>query len=192
MAPFVVAGVIALAAIALLLATYAHFARMHARVRDAWAATDVELRRRHDLVPELVNAVRERAAHEFGVLNTLTSRRIDAMALRRAPDAQCDYEHALTRSIRDVLDVVERSPELQGSARVAAVSRELDASEARVAAVAERYNDRVRVYDRWVRTFPSLLAARLLGFTAAVPFAASSPSASGTRRLDLSTAYVDK
>jgi LemA protein len=159
------AGVILL--LAGVLASYNRFVRERTLVDESWGGIDVELSRRHDLIPNLVETVRGYAAHERETLELLVRARETATAHRDEPphDRQ-PYEEGVTRALQSVLGRVEAYPDLKASSSFLALQRELTLTEDRIAAARRFYNGNVRAYNTRVRTFPSNLVASTFGFDA--------------------------
>jgi len=134
-------------------------------VRESWRDIDTELQRRYDLVPNLVSAVKGYAAHESSVFESVTVLRTDAMAAARVPDAQAPREQALGQGLGRLMAVAERYPDLKASAEFLALERELVDTEDRIQVSRRIYNANVRAYDTLVQTFPSMLVARMFGFS---------------------------
>jgi LemA protein len=138
--------------------------------RESWRDIDTELQRRYDLIPNLVDTVKGYAAHEQQTFETVTALRADAMgadamAETREPDEQATREQALGRGVSQLLAVAERYPELRASEQYLALQRELADTEDRIQVSRRIYNANVRAYDTLVQTFPSMLVARMFGFT---------------------------
>jgi LemA protein len=162
--PFIVAGAIALVAIGVLLAIYNRFVHLRNVVQESWRNVDTELQRRHDLVPNLVDTVKGYAAHEREVMDSVTSLRVSAMAMARAPGAQAAVESDLGRELGRLVALAERYPDLRASEQFLALQRELVETEDRIQVARRIYNANVRRYDTLVQTFPSMLVARLFEF----------------------------
>ncbi|MFN8643347.1 MAG: LemA family protein [Candidatus Binatia bacterium] len=129
-------------------------------VREAWSGIDVQLERRHDLVPNLVEAVRGHAAFERGVLEAVTRLRGDARASRALQDG----ENALTAQLRGLLAVAEQYPQLRAGESFLDLQRQLAEVEHQLQMARRYYNGTVRDYNTAVESFPSNLVARIFGF----------------------------
>lgn len=136
------------------------------RVREAWSGIDVQLRRRHDLIPQLVDTVRGHASFERGVLEEVTRLRGAAGATRALQDG----ENALASQVRTLLAVVEQYPELRAGKSFLALQEQLAETEDQLQMARRYYNGTVRDYNIAVESFPSNLVARLCGFTTAAFF----------------------
>jgi len=154
----VVAGVAIFAAAALLL-TYNRFVRLRNTIDESWHDIDTELQRRYDLIPNLVQTVKGYAAHEREVLESVTTLRSEAMAQKRAPDAQAPIEQALGQGVAQVMAVAENYPDLKASEQFLALQRSLVDTEDRIQVARRIYNANVRSYNNMVQSFPSMVIA---------------------------------
>ena len=150
-----------------LLVMYNRFVRQRTLVEEAWGGIDVELTRRHELVPPLVETVRGYAAHEQAVLDALVRAREAARAHQAdRPEGRTTYEDTLGGALSTVLARVEAYPDLKASGGFLQLQAELTNTEDRIAAARRFYNGNVRAYNTRVRTFPSNLVASAFGFEA--------------------------
>jgi LemA protein len=141
------------------------FVRQRTLVDQSWSGIDVELTRRHELIPNLVETVRGYAAHEQSVLETLTAAREAATAhAADSPAARQTYEDGVSAALGTVLARVEAYPDLRASANFLALQHELTITEDRIAAARRFYNGNVRALNTRVRTVPSNLVASAFGF----------------------------
>jgi LemA protein len=136
----------------------------------AWADTDAELQRRHDLVPRLVTAVEAAAAHERSLLVELARRNDAALHAPHTPDAASEFEPPVADAIARVVALRERYPELNSQQNFLELQHQLAITEDRVAAARRFYNTRVEELNRRVEAFPSGLVARRHGFAKAAFF----------------------
>jgi LemA protein len=158
-----VAGIGALALV-WFVATYNRFVRLKQHLRDSWAGIDVELKRRHDLIPNLVQVVRGYAEHERTVLERVVDLRNRAAATGDDHAELAQRESALMRGMRDLFAVVERYPELKADRRYGELQRELAITEDRIAAARRFYNGNVRDWVVLRDSFPSNALAAACGF----------------------------
>ncbi len=143
------------------------FVRQITLVDESWGDIDVELSRRHDLIPNLVATVQGYATHEREVLETLVRAREDAAAHRDdRPRAREGFEETVSLALQSVLARVEAYPDLRASAGFLQLQRQLTLTEDRIAAARRFYNGNVRSYNTRVQTFPSNLVAALFRFEA--------------------------
>jgi LemA protein len=141
------------------------FVRQAALVTESWGDIDVELSRRHDLIPNLVETVKGYATHERQVLELLVQAREQATAHRSDPPAAREgYEETVTRALDSVLARAEAYPDLKASAGFLDLQRQLTLTEDRIAAARRFYNGNVRSFNTRVGTFPSNVIASLFGF----------------------------
>jgi LemA protein len=160
-----VAVTVAVLLLVSILVMYNRFVRQRTLVDESWGGIDVELTRRHDLIPQLVETVRGYAAHEQEVLSRLVEAREAAAAHHtESPAHREGYEDALGGELRQVLARVEAYPDLQASQGFSALQDELTNTEDRLAASRRFYNGNVRAYNTRVRTFPSNLVAAAFRF----------------------------
>lgn len=158
--------VVVLALLAWAAFAFNRLVRLRNQVRNAWADIDVQLLRRHDLVPQLVAAVRGYAAHEGAVLQAVTDLRAQAVALQ-GPAQLGAAEHALEQALGRLLALQEAYPELKANANFAQLQRDLVQVEEQLQYARRFYNGAVRDYNDGVQRIPDTLVARMLAFHAA-------------------------
>ena len=159
-APLVVLAVLVAAVVGL--AYLVSFNRLVARrqeVADSWATIDVELQRRHVLVPQLVAAVQSAAAHEQSLLVELSRRNDDAAAAAHTPAAATTWEPPLAAALQQVLALRERYPALNSQQNFLGLQHELAITEDRIAAARRFYNTRVQKLNTAIDAFPSNIVA---------------------------------
>lgn len=150
-----------------LVVMYNRFVRQRTLVDESWGGIDVELTRRHELIPNLVETVRGYAAHEQAVLGDLVAAREAATAHSRDnPTQRQGYEDTLGGALTQVLVRAEAYPDLRANQNFLHLQRELTNTEDRIAASRRFYNGNVRAYNTRVRTFPSNVVAAMFGFDA--------------------------
>lgn len=144
---------------------YNRFASQRALIDEAWSGIDVELTRRHELVPNLVATVKGYAAHEAAVLGALVAAREGALAASAGtPGGRAPAEDALAASLGQVIARAEAYPELKASQNFLDLQQELVITEDRIAAARRFYNGNVRAYNTRCRTIPSSVIAGMGGF----------------------------
>lgn len=154
--------------VAVLVAAWAVFAfnrlvRLRNQMRSAWADIDVQLTRRHDLVPQLVNAVQAYASHERAVLSAVTELR--AKALRETSPARlAEVESALEQALSRIFALKEAYPDLDASENFLELQRELVEVEEHLQYARRFYNGAVRDYNDAVQRVPDIVIARLFAF----------------------------
>jgi len=145
-------------------AIYNSLVKLRYQCREAWSNVDTELKRRYDLIPNLVATVKGYAAHERSVLEEVTRLRNAALASTGSPASQAADENNLVRALRRLLVVVERYPDLKASGQYLDLQRELSNTEDRIQAARRFYNANVRDYNIRCEQFPSSLVAGPFGF----------------------------
>ena len=130
--------------------------RLRTRTQEAWSDIDVELKRRYDLIPNLVNTVQGYAAHERGVFEAVTAARTNALAASKTgdPSAMAGAEDALTGSTRQLLAVAENYPQLKASELFLNLQEQLTTTEDKVEFSRRFYNGNVRDFNTALQTFP--------------------------------------
>jgi LemA protein len=160
-------GVVALALVAVVLGAgiwlYNSLVGLRNQVRSAWAQIDVQLKRRHDLVPNLVAAVEGYLRHEREVFERIASARTRALAATGA-GAIGAAEGALSQAVGGLLAVMERYPDLKANENVLALQEELVTTENRIGFARQLYNDLVARFNTRQQIFPANLVAGALGF----------------------------
>jgi LemA protein len=134
------------------------------RVENAWSGIDVQLRRRYDLIPNLVKTVQGYATHERELFERITDARARGIAAGTVTE-QAQAETDLTRALGRLIAVAEDYPELRASENFLALQEELNATESKIAFSRQFYNDQVMRYNTKIEQFPSLIVARMGGFT---------------------------
>jgi LemA protein len=147
-------------------ATYNVLVRLRQHCRESWSGVDTELKRRYDLIPNLVEAVKGYAAHERGVLQEVVEARGRAVASTGSPASQAKDENFFIAALRHLLAVTEAYPDLKASANFLQLQKELANTEDRIQAARRFYNANVRDLNTRVAVFPSNMIAGLFGFRA--------------------------
>ena len=140
--------------------------RRRNRTREAWSQIDVELKRRHDLIPNLVNTVKGYAAHESSTFETVTRARAAAVSAGATadPGKVAAAENALSASLRSLFAVAENYPTLRAVESFKALQEQLTATEDKLEYARRYYNTSARDYDTAIQTFPRSLIAGPFGF----------------------------
>jgi LemA protein len=146
--------------------TYNRLVRLRNQVRNAWADIDVQLTRRHDLVPQLVSAVKAYAGHEQTVLQSVTALRTEA-AQTRSPARLGEIESELERGLTRLLALREAYPELQASNNFLQLQRDLVKVEEHLQYARRFYNGAVRDYNDGTQRIPDIIVARSFSFVPA-------------------------
>lgn len=135
------------------------------RVDNAWSQVDVQLKRRYDLIPNLVETVKGYATHELETFERVTQARGGAQAAS-TPAEQAQAENFLTQALRQLFAVAEDYPELRASENFASLQEDLEETENRIAVSRQIYNDTVLTYNNKVQQIPTNFVAAATGFTA--------------------------
>jgi LemA protein len=159
----IVIGVIVLALVLWAVATYNGLIKLRNLVQEAWRQIDVELKRRHDLIGNLVETVKGYAAHERGTLEDVMKARSAAMAPGQGPAQQAASEGMLTQALGRLIAVAEAYPDLKANQNFLALQTELSSTEDRIASARRYYNANVRELNTKVETVPSNFVANMFG-----------------------------
>jgi LemA protein len=171
----IVLGVVVVIALIWAVATYNGLVSLRNLVQEAWRQIDVELHRRYDLIPNLVETVKGYASHERAVFDEVTRARAAAAQPGAGPAQQAIEENVLSQALGRLFAVAEAYPQLRASENFTALQRELTTTEDRIAAGRRFYNANVRTLNTRVETFPPNIVARMFGFTRAEYFEANEP-----------------
>ena len=144
--------------------TYNRLVALRNRIDNAWSQIGVQLRRRYDLIPNLVNTVKGYAAHEKEIFEKVAEARNAAISAKTVPD-QAQAENQITGALRQLFAVVENYPDLKANQNFLALQEELTATEGRIAFARQFYNDTVLSYNNKVQQFPSRIIAGMFNFT---------------------------
>jgi len=156
-------GVIVVLLAVFLISVYNSLVQLRQRVQNAWAQVDVQLKRRYDLIPNLVGAVKGYAQHEKSTLESVTQARNMAMNAKNIQE-QMQAENMLTGALRSLFAVAEAYPELKANANFMQLQAELTDTESKIAFARQFYNDTVQKFNTKIELFPTNLVAGMLGF----------------------------
>jgi len=162
-----VVGCIALIGIALLLyvvATFNRLVTLRNRVENAWAQIDVQLKRRYDLIPNLIESVKGYMKHEKGTFTEITKYR--AQLVTGSVEEKAKANNMLTQSLKSIFAVAENYPELKANENFKMLQEELAGTENKIAYIRTAYNDSVLEFDNSLEMFPSSIIANTFGFKA--------------------------
>ena len=162
--PLVIVLVVIVALVIYLIVAYNGLIRRRNQIENAWSQIDVQLKRRLDLIPNLVETVKGYAAHEKETLDAVISARNAAVAAPDTPEAQAKAENALTGTLRQLFALGEAYPDLKANQNFLALQEELTSTEGRVAYARQYYNDSVLAYNNKLQQFPTVIFARILNF----------------------------
>jgi LemA protein len=160
--------IIVLAVIALLvifvIAVYNALIRLRNQVDNAWSQIDVQLKRRHDLIPNLVETAKGYMKHERGTFEAITNARSQAMGAKTVAEAS-KAEGALGEALSKFMLVVENYPDLKANQNFLAVQEELTSTENKISFARQSYNDQVLFFNNKIQMFPSNIIANMFNFT---------------------------
>ncbi len=159
----VIAVVVVLAIV--LAALYNSLVRSRNKVDNSWKQIDVQLKRRHDLIPNLVEMVKDYMSYEQEVLQNVTKARSQAMQAQGPADT-AKAENMLTGALKSLFAVAENYPDLKANQNVSQLQEELTSTENKIAFARQLYNDTVMSFNNRVQTFPSNIIAGAFGFGA--------------------------
>ena len=155
-------GLIALVAV-FLVGLYNRLVSLRNRVRNAWSQVDVQLKRRHDLIPNLVETAKGYMAHERETLESVTRARQQAIDVSGVAE-KAQAENMLTQTLRSLFAVAESYPDLKANQNMLALQEELTSTENKIAFARQFYNDQVNDYNNATEQFPSSIVANSFGF----------------------------
>ncbi|MCX7912164.1 MAG: LemA family protein [Dehalococcoidales bacterium] len=163
--------------IIMIASSYNGLVNLRNQVKNAWAQIDVQLKRRYDLIPNLVETVKGYMAHERQTLEAVTQARNLAQSLASAGVAQRGKaEGELSSALARLLAVVERYPDLKANQNFLALQEELTSTENKISFARQFYNDSVLRYNNKTQMFPTNIVASLFGFKASEFFETASPA----------------
>jgi LemA protein len=156
--------IIVVAVLIIGIGVYNSLIRSRNRVEEAWADIEVQLKRRYDLIPNLVNTVKGFAAQESGVLERVTQARTRAMGAQTIQEHQQD-ENMLSQSLKSLFAVAENYPDLKSNQNFLQLQNDLTDTENKIQAARRFYNANVRDFNTKIEVFPTNLFANMFGFT---------------------------
>jgi len=141
------------------------FVTLRNRSEEAWADIEVQLKRRYDLIPNLVNTVKGYASHEASTFDAVTKARNQAMANQGPTKNHAEAENMLTGALKSLFALSEAYPELKANTNFLELQRELSDTENKIQAARRFYNTNVRDLNTYIEQFPSNLFAKIFGFS---------------------------
>ncbi|SDB91857.1 LemA protein [Sanguibacter gelidistatuariae] len=168
--------VVVLVVLIWVVSAYNTFVRLRNLIQEAWRQIDVELHRRHDLIPNLIETVKGYAAHESGVFEAVSQARAAAIQPGSTPAQQAAQENNLTQALGRLFAVAEAYPQLRATENFVALQHELTNTEDRIAAGRRFYNANVRELNTKVETFPANIVAGMFHFSRAEYFEVTDPA----------------
>lgn len=170
----IVAIIVVLAII--VIALYNNLVQLRNRVDNAWAQIDVQLQRRLDLIPNLVETVKGYAAHESGTLQKVTEAR-SAVAHAATPEQKMAADNVLTDTLKSLFAISEAYPDLKANQNFQQLQSEITATEDKISYMRQSYNDVVMKFNNAIETFPGMLVASPFGFKKKESFDANAAAA---------------
>lgn len=175
------AGIIVLVVLAvlafILIGMYNRLVRLRQGVRESWSSIDTELRRRYDLIPNLVETVKGYASHESETLENVIKARNAAISAPSSADAQVEAQNQLSGALRQIFALSESYPQLQANQNFQDLQRQLEETETRISQSRRFYNANVREMNTAVESFPASMIAGSFGFKSEPYFEIDEPFA---------------
>ena len=150
----------------LVIAPYNTLVRSRNEVKNAWSSIDVQLKRRYDLIPNLIETVKGYAGHERKTLEAVVQARQQAINSSGNAEERAKVENALTSALRSLFAVAEAYPDLKANQNFLSLQEELANTENKIGFARQFYNDAVKLYKNRVEMFPSNIVANMFGFKA--------------------------
>jgi len=179
------AAILALAAALVIVGMYNSLVRGRNHVKESWAGIDTELKRRYDLIPNLVETVKGYAKHEREVFERVVESRSRAVASTGSPSSQAEDENVLVGALKQLFAVVEAYPDLKASQNFLALQKQLAETEDRIQAARRLYNGNVREFNNRGEMFPTNILASMFHFEKAEFFEIESAIEREAPKVDL-------
>jgi LemA protein len=141
---------------------YNSLIKLRVRVKNAWAQIDVQLKRRYDLIPNLVSAVKGYMKHEKGVLEAVTKARTSLMSGSTKEKAKASNQ--ITDALKSIFAVAENYPNLKANENFMQLQEELSGTESKIAYARQFFNDSVMAFNEAIQVFPKNIFAKMFGF----------------------------
>ncbi|MCK4957831.1 MAG: LemA family protein [Planctomycetes bacterium] len=164
MTPAIVIGVIVVLAVFFVIGIYNSLVRLRNQVDNAWSQIDVQLKRRHDLIPNLVETAKGYMQHERDTFESITKARSQAMGAGSVAESS-KAEGALSGALSNFMLVVENYPELKANQNFLSLQETLTSTENKIAFARQGYNDQVLFFNNKIQMFPSNIIANSFNFT---------------------------
>ena len=161
---YVIAGVVVVVLVLAIVGIYNSLVKLRNRVDNAWAQVDVQLKRRYDLIPNLVETVKGYASHEKSTFEQVVEARNRALAAGTVEE-QAQAENFLTGALRQLFALAESYPDLKASQNFSELQAQLAETENKIAVSRQIYNDSVLTFNNKVQTVPSNMVAAMTGFS---------------------------
>ena len=163
MAPLIIVAVVLVLLIIFVIGIYNALIRLRNQVDNSWSQIDVQLKRRHDLIPNLVETAKGYMQHERGPFEAITKARSQAMGAKGVSEA-AQAEGALGEALSKFMLVVENYPDLKANQNFLAVQEELTSTENKISFARQSYNDQVLFFNNKTQMFPSSIVAGMFSF----------------------------
>jgi LemA protein len=164
MIPLIVLLVILVIFVCIVIGIYNGLVRARNEVKSAWSSIDVQLKRRYDLIPNLVETVKGYAAHERQTLDAVIKARQQAVSFTGGVEQRAQVENALTQTLRSLFALAEAYPDLKANQNFLGLQEELSSTENKIGFARQFYNDAVMHYKNRIEMFPSNLIAGTFNF----------------------------
>lgn len=171
MTAVIIVVAIAVVLIVFIIALYNKLVKLRNMVDNAWAQIDVQLQRRLDLIPNVVETVKRYAQHESATLDAVTQARA-AVTNANTPEGRMGANNHLTETLKSLFAVAEAYPDLKANANFQQLQAELSNTEDKISYMRQSFNDTVMKYNTAIQTFPAVLLAGAMGFKERPSFAA--------------------
>lgn len=168
MIAWIILGIVIIIVIALI-AIYNKLVTLRQRVQNSWSQIDVQLQRRFDLIPNLIETVKGYMEHEKDTLEKVTALR-SSWASAKNTDEKVELDNELSGALKTIMAVAENYPDLKANQSFISLQNELSSTESKIAYSRQFYNDTVTIYNTKTETFPSNLIASMFGFKPATLF----------------------
>ena len=167
-----IAGIVVAVAVLFVIFLYNSLVRLRNQVKNSWAQIDVQLKRRNDLIPNLIESVKGYMKHEKTVLENITKAR-SSMLTAQTVDEKSKASNMLSQTLKSLFAVSENYPQLKANESFLQLQEELTGTENKISYARQHYNDMVMEFNTKIETFPNNILAGMLHFTKEQQFAAS-------------------
>jgi LemA protein len=154
--------IVAIVVVVLLVYIYNSLIKLRVRVKNAWAQIDVQLKRRYDLIPNLISTVKGYVKHEKSTLENITKLR--SSLIKGSVEDKADASNQITEALKSIFAVAESYPDLKANENFKMLQEELSGTESKIAYSRQFYNDSVMQYDEAIQVFPKNFFAKMFGF----------------------------
>ena len=159
----IVVAILVVIVVVAVIGLYNNLVKLRNMVENAWSQVDVQLQRRLDLIPNLVETVKGYASHERGTLDEVIQAR-SAVVGAATPEGKMQADSMLTGALKSLFAVAEAYPDLKANANFQQLQTELSSTEDKISYMRQSYNDMVMKYNTAIQTFPAVLIAGAMGF----------------------------